>query len=132
MQIKGGSEAFRYICENQNFMLKLLSIVGARPQFIKAAAISRSIRDSFSDKLQEVLVHSGQHYDANMSSVFFDELELSLPNYTFNLTEIGKSSPTSFLHLLIISKCILALFSTLPPQASVLLLISGDKNSDKR
>ena len=121
MQIKGGSEAFRYICENQNFMLKLLSIVGARPQFIKAAAISRSIRDSFSDKLQEVLVHSGQHYDANMSSVFFDELELSLPNYTFNLTEIGSSKQ--------IAEIIIKLDSILLDENPDAVLVYGDTNT---
>jgi UDP-N-acetylglucosamine 2-epimerase len=53
-----------------------VSIVGARPQFIKAAPVSRALRDAAHD---EVLVHTGQHYDANMSAVFFDELELPAP-----------------------------------------------------
>ena len=57
-------------------MLKILTLIGARPQFIKAAAISRAIQKSFSTKLEEVIVHSGQHYDANMSAIFFEELEL--------------------------------------------------------
>lgn len=68
-------------------MLKIMTLVGARPQFIKSAAISRQIRSSYSDKLEEVIVHSGQHYDENMSSVFFEELCLPVPNYHFKLFE---------------------------------------------
>ena len=76
-------------------MLKILTLIGARPQFIKAAAISRAIKNSFSDKIEEVIVHSGQHYDANMSTVFFDELGLPKPNYTFNLLAKGHSGQTA-------------------------------------
>lgn len=50
--------------------MKLLTVIGARPQFIKAAAVSRVIAER--DDLAEVIVHTGQHYDANMSDVFFD------------------------------------------------------------
>jgi UDP-N-acetylglucosamine 2-epimerase len=57
-------------------MAKVVTIVGARPQFIKAAAVSSALRDSGH---AEVLVHTGQHYDANMSAVFFDELSLPPP-----------------------------------------------------
>ncbi|NRQ01192.1 non-hydrolyzing UDP-N-acetylglucosamine 2-epimerase [Marinobacterium sp. xm-d-530] len=60
-------------------MYKILTIVGARPQFIKAAAVSRAILDEFSTVLNEVIVHTGQHYDENMSQVFFDELEIPRP-----------------------------------------------------
>jgi len=66
-------------------MLKILTLIGARPQFIKSAAISRQIQGSFSDRLEEVIVHSGQHYDENMSSVFFKELNLPVPNHHFKL-----------------------------------------------
>ena len=52
-------------------MKKLLTIIGARPQIIKAAALNRAIRNKFSDRLTEVLVHTGQHYDHGMSDVFF-------------------------------------------------------------
>jgi UDP-GlcNAc3NAcA epimerase len=76
-------------------MLKILTLIGARPQFIKAAAISRAIKNSFSDKIEEVIVHSGQHYDANMSTVFFDELGLPKPNYTFELKAKGHSGQTA-------------------------------------
>ncbi len=66
--------------------IKLLTIIGARPQIIKAAAISRAIKKNFSDKLEEIILHTGQHYDANMSQVFFDELGIPRPDHTFSLT----------------------------------------------
>lgn len=59
--------------------MKVVTIVGARPQFIKAAAVSRSFKAN--DGLTEVLVHTGQHYDANMSDVFFDELQIPRPHH---------------------------------------------------
>ena len=66
-------------------MIKLLTIIGARPQIIKAAAVSRAIRNRFSDKIEERILHTGQHYDANMSQVFFDELELPHPDFNLNV-----------------------------------------------
>jgi len=59
-------------------MTKILSVVGARPQFIKAAAVSRVLRATRG--LKEVLVHTGQHYDRNMSGVFFRELDIPRPD----------------------------------------------------
>jgi UDP-GlcNAc3NAcA epimerase len=61
--------------------LKIITIVGARPQFIKAAAISRAIRKNYAEKVEEVIVHSGQHYDDNMSQVFFREMEIPEPKF---------------------------------------------------
>jgi len=58
--------------------MKILSIIGARPQFIKAAIVSRKLRE---DKIKEVLIHTGQHYDFNMSGIFFQELNLPKPDY---------------------------------------------------
>lgn len=66
-------------------MIKICTIVGARPQIIKAAALSRTIRKSFSHKIEEVIVHTGQHYDENMSEVFFQELQIPKPNYNLNV-----------------------------------------------
>ena len=57
----------------------VVTIVGARPQFIKAAAVSRTLRAAPS--MREVLVHTGQHYDENMSAVFFKEMEICPPDY---------------------------------------------------
>ncbi|NOU58414.1 non-hydrolyzing UDP-N-acetylglucosamine 2-epimerase [Marinifilum caeruleilacunae] len=65
--------------------MKIISIVGARPQIIKAAALSRIIRQKYSDLITEIIVHTGQHYDENMSKVFFQELEIALPAYNLNI-----------------------------------------------
>ena len=66
-------------------MIKILTVIGARPQFIKAAALSRAIRNKFSDKIQEVIVHTGQHYDDNMSRVFFEEMQIPHENYNLKV-----------------------------------------------
>ena len=66
-------------------MIKLLTVIGARPQIIKAAAISRAVRNDFSDRIQEKILHTGQHYDANMSQVFFDELGIPAPDYNLGV-----------------------------------------------
>jgi len=64
--------------------MKIVTIVGARPQFIKAAPVSKAIRDhnekEKNPRITEVLVHTGQHYDHGMSQIFFDELDISEPN----------------------------------------------------
>ena len=67
-------------------MIKFVTIIGARPQFIKAAAISRAIATLYPDRVQEVIVHTGQHYDDNMSQVFFDEMRIPRPNH---MMEVG-------------------------------------------
>ena len=70
-------------------MIKILTIIGARPQIIKASALSRAIKNHFADKIHEVIVHTGQHYDDNMSKVFFDEM--NVPNPDYNL-DVGSGS----------------------------------------
>lgn len=64
-------------------MMKILTVVGARPQFVKASAVSRAIRNV--DHLTEVLVHTGQHHDAEMSDLFFQDLELPSPIYNLGI-----------------------------------------------
>lgn len=66
-------------------MIKLLTIIGARPQIIKAAAISRAIRMNFEGQIEEHILHTGQHYDTNMSDVFFNELGIPQPNYNLHV-----------------------------------------------
>ena len=65
--------------------LKILNIVGARPQIIKASAISRAIAGVFADEIDEVVVHTGQHYDRELSDVFFDELEIRMPDHNLQV-----------------------------------------------
>jgi UDP-GlcNAc3NAcA epimerase len=66
-------------------MLKVLTVIGARPQIIKAAALSRAIQTHFKDKIKELIVHTGQHYDENMSQIFFDELGIPKPDYNLSV-----------------------------------------------
>lgn len=70
-------------------MLKILTVIGARPQFIKAAALSRVIRNKYSGRIKEVIVHTGQHYDDNMSRIFFEEMQI--PKEDYNL-KVGSDS----------------------------------------
>ncbi|MEO7725736.1 MAG: UDP-N-acetylglucosamine 2-epimerase, partial [Burkholderiales bacterium] len=58
--------------------MKIVTVIGARPQFIKAATVSRALR--LIPGLREIVVHTGQHYDHNMSQIFFDELEIPRPD----------------------------------------------------
>lgn len=64
--------------------MKILTVIGARPQFIKAACVSRSIRET--DDLSEVIVHTGQHFDDNMSAVFFSELDIPTPKHNLGIS----------------------------------------------
>lgn len=66
-------------------MIRILTIIGARPQIIKAAAISRAISSCFAEQIEEVILHTGQHYDTNMSAVFFDELGIPQPQYNLQV-----------------------------------------------
>jgi UDP-GlcNAc3NAcA epimerase len=68
--------------------MKILSIVGARPQFIKAAVVSRAVRENNlqgGELIEEVIVHTGQHYDDNMSKIFFDELDIPRPAHHLDI-----------------------------------------------
>jgi UDP-GlcNAc3NAcA epimerase len=77
--------------------IKLLNLVGARPQIIKASAISRAIRTSFANDITEILVHTGQHYDKELSDVFFDELEIHKPDYNLGVGSAGHGKQTSMM-----------------------------------
>ena len=68
-------------------ILKILTVLGARPQFIKASSISREINKD--NTIQEVIFHTGQHYDSEMSDVFFKQMKITEPSY--NLGIGGKS-----------------------------------------
>ena len=100
---------------------KIITIIGARPQIIKAAAISRAIKHKFSDQLVELIVHTGQHYDENMSAVFFTELDIPQPD--FNL-EIGSGS-----HALLTGKMLIGLEEIFLKENPDAVLVYGDTNS---
>ncbi|MCE4061552.1 UDP-N-acetylglucosamine 2-epimerase (non-hydrolyzing) [Pandoraea sputorum] len=101
--------------------LKIVTIVGARPQFIKAAAVSRVIRRDFAGKIEEVLVHTGQHYDENMSKVFFDELDIPHPKYNLEISG-GRHGEMTGQMLAAIEKVLLE-------ESPDWVLIYGDTNS---
>lgn len=66
--------------------MKLLTVVGARPQFIKAASVSRTIADQYEGQIDEIIVHTGQHFDANMSQLFFDQMRIPEPSYKLGIS----------------------------------------------
>ena len=78
--------------------MKLVTIIGARPQFIKAAAVSNSIKNHNTEAknniIQEVIVHTGQHFDPNMSNVFFDEMKIPKPDYLLNINSLSHGAMT--------------------------------------
>lgn len=73
-------------------MKKIVTILGARPQFVKAAVLSRLIRAH--NQIEEVLVHTGQHFDDNMSAVFFEEMEIPRPTYNLAINSLGHGAMT--------------------------------------
>jgi UDP-GlcNAc3NAcA epimerase len=76
-------------------MKKILTVIGARPQIIKAAALSRAISAHFKDSLEEKILHTGQHYDSSMSQVFFDELGIPKPHFQLNVGSVSHAEQTA-------------------------------------
>ena len=72
--------------------MKIITIVGARPQFIKAAALSREFLKH--NHINEIIVHTGQHFDANMSDVFFEQMEIPKPHYNLDINGLGHGAMT--------------------------------------
>lgn len=99
--------------------MKLLTIVGARPQFIKAAAFSNKLK-SFPD-IDEVIIHTGQHYENNMSKIFFDQLDIPKPDYLLNSG--GKS------HGEMIGSQIIEIEKILLKECPDYVIVYGDTNS---
>jgi UDP-GlcNAc3NAcA epimerase len=75
--------------------LKILTIVGARPQFIKAACVSRIINNNYNNIIKEVIVHTGQHFDSNMSNIFFKELNIPKPKYNLGISNLSHAAMTA-------------------------------------
>lgn len=106
-------------------MLKILTVVGARPQFVKASAVSRAIathnREANGRQIREVIVHTGQHFDERMSEIFFREM--GIPEPDFNLGIGGMS------HGAMTGRMIEAIEEVLLQEKPDLLLVYGDTNS---
>lgn len=107
--------------KSQKGKYKLLSVIGARPQIIKSAAISRAIRNKFADCFEEVILHTGQHYDQNMSDIFFKEMEIPLPH--FNLG-VGSGS-----HGVQTAKMIQGIEEVIAETKPDAVIVYGDTNS---
>lgn len=98
--------------------LKIVTVVGARPQFIKAAAVSTQFSAA---GIQEILIHTGQHFDANMSDVFFKELALPTPHYTLGIGNLSHGAMTG--------RMLEAIETVLIKEKPNWLLVYGDTNS---
>lgn len=98
-------------------MKKVLTVIGARPQFIKAAPVSKAVRKQYS----EIIVHTGQHYDVDMSKVFFEQLGIPDPDYNLN---VGSAS-----HAIQTGMIMKGVEELLIRQKPDLVLLYGDTNS---
>lgn len=102
-------------------MLNILTIIGARPQIIKAAALSRAIRNGFAGRITEKILHTGQHYDSNMSQVFFDELGIPQPDYNLHVGSGSHGGQTA--------KMMAGIEQVLQTEHFDALVVYGDTNS---
>jgi UDP-GlcNAc3NAcA epimerase len=100
-------------------MKRILTIVGARPQFIKAAAVSRAVRETYG--LSEVMIHTGQHFDSNMSDVFFDELDIPNPRHHLDVNGGGHGDMTG--------RMLMAIEPILVAEKPDWVVVYGDTNS---
>jgi len=99
--------------------MKIVTILGARPQFIKAAAVSREIRKR--DGIEEVILHTGQHYDANMSEIFFSEMNIPDPDYYLDINGLSPGAMTG--------QMMEKIEPILRQQRPDMVLVYGDTNS---
>ena len=99
--------------------MKIIPVVGARPQFVKAAALSREI--SKHKEIEEIIVHTGQHFDDNMSEVFFREMEIPKPKYNLAINSVGHGAMTG--------RMLEGIEKILLEEKPQLILVYGDTNS---
>jgi UDP-GlcNAc3NAcA epimerase len=97
---------------------KILTVVGARPQFIKAAPVNRALA---AEGLCEILVHTGQHFDATMSAIFFEELGIPAPAYSLEVSSLGHGAMTG--------RMLEKLEETILAEKPDMVLVYGDTNS---
>jgi len=98
---------------------KIVSILGARPQFIKAAVLSRIIQEK--NEFSEIIIHTGQHFDKNMSEVFFEEMDIPKPKYNLNINGIGHGAMTG--------RMLEQIEEVLMDEKPDLVVVYGDTNS---
>lgn len=103
--------------------MKILTVIGARPQFIKASAVSRAIQHAHAqgDPLHEIIVHTGQHFDANMSQVFFAELSIPSPAYHLGIAGLSHGAMTG--------RMLEGIEAVLVKEKPDAVLVYGDTNS---
>lgn len=104
--------------------MKIVMIVGARPQFIKAAVVSWAIKaysETGGQPINEVIIHTGQHYDANMSQLFFEELDIPAPDYNLGIHNCSHGAMTG--------RMLESIEAALLEQKSDWVLVYGDTNS---
>lgn len=99
--------------------MKIATVIGARPQFIKAAVVSRALQQI--DGANEMIIHTGQHYDANMSNIFFEEMNIPKPTHHLNIQESNHGAMTG--------KMIMGIEEILLVEKPDYLLVYGDTNS---
>ena len=104
--------------------MKIVTIVGARPQFIKASTVSRAILEhnkNSNNKIYEIIIHTGQHFDENMSKVFFDEMQIPKPDYFLNINSLSHGAMTG--------RMLEQIENILMTETPDLVLLYGDTNS---
>ena len=99
--------------------MKILTIIGARPQFIKAGMLSKKIKNDL--QWREVIVHTGQHFDKNMSEVFFHDMEIPHPDYNLNINSIGHGAMTG--------RMLEGIEEVIVKEKPNIVLVYGDTNS---
>jgi len=101
--------------------IKLLNVVGARPQIIKSSAINRAVRANFPDRIRELTLHTGQHYDKELSDVFFEELEIHKPDFNLGVGSASHGRQTAAM--------ITGIEEVLLSEKPDAILLYGDTNS---
>ena len=100
-------------------MKKIVTILGARPQFVKAAVLSRIIREH--GELEEIIVHTGQHFDQNMSDIFFEEMEIPKPKYNLHINGLSHAAMTG--------QMLIGVEKILVDEKPLAVVVYGDTNS---
>lgn len=102
-------------------MKKFITVVGARPQFVKAAALSKTLKDEYADNFQEKIIHTGQHFDFKMSESFFEELRIPKPYINLNINSQKYPEPTGIM--------MNELYNEFQKEKPDFVLVYGDTNS---